>query len=339
MKRTATILLAVAACATVFAREPEPAAAAAAPNPKTPAMQIDDLLSGAGAFFLATADGDQPKLRPLGAHHAVDGKVWLGVGEFKNVYRQLAANPKCEVVALQKDGTHWLRWTGRAVFAEGAEREKLEEVFLEAMPGLRKIYDKSPGKRMMCFTLADARAELIPLMPPGEVLLDETAPAAPVPRKALVACFSATGRTKGVAERLAAAIGADFYEIVPAQPYTAADLDWRDKKSRSSVEMADRASRPAIANAVTDLSDYATVYVGFPIWWYREPAVVDTFVEGNAAALAGKTVVPFATSGGSGMGDSAKNLQALAPDAKVVEGRRFPADASADDLRAWAAGF
>ena len=137
-------------------------------------MQIDDLLSKSGAFFLATADGDQPKLRPLGAHHVVDGKVWLGVGEFKNVYRQLAAHPKCELVALQPDGK-WLRWTGRAAFAEGAERERLEEVFLEAAPGLRKIYDKSPGKRMMCFTLADSRAELIALMPPGEVLLDNAA--------------------------------------------------------------------------------------------------------------------------------------------------------------------
>ena len=135
--------------------------------------KIDDLLTASKAFFLATADGDQPKLRPLGAHHVVDGKVWLGVGEFKNVYRQLAANPKCEIVALQPDGGKWLRWTGRAAFAEGEKREKLEEVFLEAAPGLRKIYDKTPGKRMMCFTLEDARAELIPLMPPGEILLDE----------------------------------------------------------------------------------------------------------------------------------------------------------------------
>ena len=151
-----------------------PAAEAAAPQTKDPVMQIDDILAQAGAFFLATVDGDQPKLRPLGAHHVVDGKLWLGVGEFKNVYRQLAANPKCELVALLPDRS-WLRWTGRAAFAEGEERERLEEVFLEGMPGLRKIYDKSPGKRMMCFTLADARAELIAMMPPGEILLDETA--------------------------------------------------------------------------------------------------------------------------------------------------------------------
>ncbi len=137
-------------------------------------MQIDDLLAKSGAFFLATVDGDQPKLRPLGAHHVVDGRLWLGVGEFKDVYRQLAANPKCELVALLPGGGKWLRWTGRAAFAEGAERERLEEIFLEAMPGLRSIYDKGPGRRMMCFTLAGSRAELVPMMPPGEILLDET---------------------------------------------------------------------------------------------------------------------------------------------------------------------
>ncbi len=155
--------------------------------------------------------------------------------------------------------------------------------------------------------------------------------------KALVAYFSATGTTKGVARRLAEAIGADLFEIAPATPYTDADLNWRDKQSRSSVEMADRKSRPAIANAAPDLSGYATVFVGFPIWWYREPSIIDTFVETNADALAGKTVVPFATSGGSGMGDSTANLQALAPKAKVTEGRRFSASVDADTLKAWAA--
>ena len=157
--------------------------------------------------------------------------------------------------------------------------------------------------------------------------------------KALVAYFSATGTTKGVAERLAAAIGADLFEIAPAQPYTEADLDWRNKQSRSSVEMADRASRPAIAGAIPNLADYATVFVGFPIWWYREPSIIDTFVEANADALAGKVVVPFATSGGSGMGDSSANIQALAPKATVKEGRRFRASVSVDDLAAWAQGF
>ncbi len=155
--------------------------------------------------------------------------------------------------------------------------------------------------------------------------------------KALVVYFSATGTTKGVAQRLAGAIGADIFEIVPAKPYTDADLNWRNKQSRSSVEMADRKSRPAIANAAPDFANYTTVYVGFPIWWYREPSIIDTFVESNAAALAGKTIVPFATSGGSGMGDSTANLQALAPKAKVAEGRRFSASADAGTLKNWAA--
>ena len=157
--------------------------------------------------------------------------------------------------------------------------------------------------------------------------------------KTLVAYFSATGTTKGVAERLAGAIGADLYEIAPETPYSMADLDWRDKTSRSSVEMADRASRPAIANPAPDLTPYDVVFVGFPIWWYREPSIIDTFVEANADALAGKTLVPFATSGESGMGDSSANLQALAPAAQVAEGRRFRASASADELAAWARGF
>ena len=159
------------------------------------------------------------------------------------------------------------------------------------------------------------------------------------PPKALVAYFSATGTTKGVAERLAGVIGAEIYEIAPETPYSMADLDWRDKNSRSSVEMADRASRPAIAGAAPDLSGVEVVFVGFPIWWYREPSIIDTFVENTAAALAGKTLVPFATSGGSGMGESSANLQALAPEAVVKEGRRFRGSASADELAVWARSF
>ena len=154
--------------------------------------------------------------------------------------------------------------------------------------------------------------------------------------KSLVVYFSATGTTKGVAERLAAAIDADIQEIKPVTPYTAADLNWRDKKSRSSVEMADRASRPAIQAPLPDVSAYGIVFVGFPIWWYREPSIIDTFIESSAKALAGKVVAPFATSGGSGMGDSSANLQKLAPAAKVVAGRRFFVNTTAEDLAAWA---
>ncbi len=163
----------------------------------------------------------------------------------------------------------------------------------------------------------------------------DTDPMNPQP-KTLVAVFSATGTTKGVAERLASAIGADFHEIVPAAPYTPADHGCRSAHPHSPVDRADRARRPATAGAAPHLSAYDTVFVGFPIWWYREPSIIDTFVERNADALAGKTVVPFATSGGSGMGDSTANLQALAPAARVLEGRRFRASVPAEDLKAWA---
>ena len=154
-------------------------------------------------------------------------------------------------------------------------------------------------------------------------------------KKTLVAYFSASGVTAGVADRLAKAIGANLFEIKPEQIYTDADLDWRNKQSRSSVEMNDRASRPAIASKVDNMAQYDIVFVGFPIWWYREPSIIDTFME--AYDFSGKTVVPFATSGSSGIGPSGANMQALAPKAKVLEGKRFPRDVSADDLKKWAA--
>ncbi len=154
--------------------------------------------------------------------------------------------------------------------------------------------------------------------------------------KAIVVFFSTQGVTKNVAEKLANAIGADLFELKPLQAYTTADLDWTNRKSRSTVEMNDRACRPAIQSMPQNLADYDTVFVGFPIWWYREPSIIDTFVEANAKTFAGKTIAPFATSGGSGMGDCTANLQSLAPNAKVVEGRRFSSTAAADVLANWA---
>ena len=152
--------------------------------------------------------------------------------------------------------------------------------------------------------------------------------------KALVAYFSASGVTKKVAERLATAIGADPFEIVPEQIYTDADLNWQDKNSRSSVEMNDRSARPAIASKVENMAQYDVIFIGFPIWWYREPSIVDTFAE--AYDFGGKTIIPFATSGGSGMGESGMNIGNLAKDAHVFEGKRFAAGASAEELKAWA---
>ena len=151
--------------------------------------------------------------------------------------------------------------------------------------------------------------------------------------KTLVAFFSASGVTKKVAVNLAEAAGADLFEKVPTEIYTKADLNWMDKKSRSSVEMNDRSSRPAIASKVEDMSVYDTVYVGFPVWWYREPSIIDTCME--SYDFAGKKVIPFATSGGSGLGDSYKNMQALAPNANVIDGKKFSPKASVDELKAW----
>ena len=153
-------------------------------------------------------------------------------------------------------------------------------------------------------------------------------------KKTLVAYFSASGVTANVAKRLAEAVGADLYEIQPAQPYTRADLNWMDKKSRSSVEMNDPNARPAIANWVENMAQYDTVFVGFPVWWYREPSIIDTFAE--AYDFSGKTIVPFCTSGGSGLGPSGENLQKLTKTAKVLPGERFSGRVSAEELKRWA---
>ena len=152
--------------------------------------------------------------------------------------------------------------------------------------------------------------------------------------KTLVAYFSASGVTERVARKVAEATGADLHRIEPAEPYTAADLDWRDKGSRSSVEMNDPASRPAIAGGVADMASYDTVFVGFPVWWYVEPRIIDTFLE--AHDLSGKTIVPFATSGGSGLGKAPQRMAALAPGATVTEGRLLNGNPGADELRTWA---
>ena len=155
-------------------------------------------------------------------------------------------------------------------------------------------------------------------------------------KKTLVAYFSASGVTKKVALKMADAIGADTFEIEPAVKYTRADLNWMDKRSRSTLEMQDRSCRPAMAKQ-PDLEPYELILVGFPVWWYREPSIIDTFME--SADFTGKTVVPFCTSGGSGLGDSAENMQALARSAKVLNGRRFSASASAAELKEWALQF
>lgn len=152
--------------------------------------------------------------------------------------------------------------------------------------------------------------------------------------KALVAYFSATETTRGLAERLADAIGADLFRIKPKQEYTEQDLDWTKKTSRSSIEMADKNTRPAIASKVKDISEYDVIFLGFPIWWYREPSIIDTFIE--SYDLAGATIVPFATSGGSGIGDADENIRKLLPMAKIQKGTKFSTSISDVELKKWA---
>lgn len=153
-------------------------------------------------------------------------------------------------------------------------------------------------------------------------------------KKVLVAYFSATGTTEKLASKLAKVTNADLFKITPEQPYTADDLNWMDKQSRSSVEMNDKNCRPAISSKIEDISKYDIIFVGFPVWWYREPSIIDTFME--SYDFTGKTVIPFATSGGSPIGNSGKNMQQLAPKAKVYAGKCFSVTISEDELLNWA---
>lgn len=137
--------------------------------------------------------------------------------------------------------------------------------------------------------------------------------------KVLTVYFSASGVTAAAAQRLAKAAGADIFEIKPEVAYTSADLDWTNKRSRSTVEMNDASSRPAIAALPENLADYDTVFIGFPIWWYTAPRIIDTFAEN--CDLSGKTVIPFATSGGSGMGHTVSELKKLCPEANWKDGK------------------
>lgn len=152
--------------------------------------------------------------------------------------------------------------------------------------------------------------------------------------KVLVAYFSATGTTKAVAEQIALATGADLMAIEPVQPYTAADLDWRDKQSRSTLEMNDESARPAIRKTKEDLNDYAVVYVGFPIWWYAAPRIINTFLE--AYDFAGKTIIPFATSGSSRIEGCTQALRKTYPALRIDDGKLLN-HVSYEEIQAWVA--
>lgn len=154
---------------------------------------------------------------------------------------------------------------------------------------------------------------------------------------ALVAYFSASGTTAKAAKALAKAAGAELYEIKPAISYTSADLNWMDKRSRSSVEMNDKQSRPALADTDAPVAGYDVIFLGFPIWWYTAPTIINTFLE--SYDFSGKTIVLFATSGGSGLGKSAAGLRASTPGARIVDGRLLNGRLNADELKTWVSGL
>lgn len=151
--------------------------------------------------------------------------------------------------------------------------------------------------------------------------------------KVLVAYFSATGTTEGVAEHIADGLNADIYEMIPEEPYTDADLNYNDNNSRSTIEMNDSSSRPAISNSVENMEQYDIVFIGYPIWWGEAPRIVSTFVE--SYDFSGKTVVPFCTSGGSGVGSSASNLEQLTSGATWLDGHRLNGSDSQDTVMEW----
>ena len=153
----------------------------------------------------------------------------------------------------------------------------------------------------------------------------------------LVVYFSATGTTKGVAEKIAAITGADLYEIKAAQEYTSADLDWNDSDSRTTHEQNDKSVRPEIGSDPISLEGYSTIYIGFPIWWGEEPRIMDTFVE--SYDFDGKTMIPFCTSGGSGIGMSGKNLESNAGSGNWLDGDRLNGSASEEEIQAWIDGL
>ena len=156
-------------------------------------------------------------------------------------------------------------------------------------------------------------------------------------KKVLVAYFSASGVTAQAAETIAETIGADLYEIRPAVPYTSADLNWMDKGSRSSREMQDKQSRPALADTDAPVAGHDVIFLGFPVWWYVAPTLLNTFLE--AYDFTGKTIVLFATSGGSNLGKSAAGLRPSAPGAKIVDGRMLNGRLNEAELKAWAEGL
>ena len=185
-------------------------------------------------------------------------------------------------------------------------------------------------------TVTEAPASAAEKAPETEAPAAET-PSTETHSDVLVAFFSATGTTKGVAERIASVTGGDLYEILAAEPYTSDDLNYNDSSSRSTKEQNDKNVRPEIGSEDISLEGYTTIYLGFPIWWGEEPRILDTFVE--KYSFDGITVIPFCTSGGSGIGRSGPNMEALAGTGTWLDGQRFDGNVSEADLQSWIEGL
>ena len=185
-------------------------------------------------------------------------------------------------------------------------------------------------------TVTEAPASAAEKAPETEAPAAET-PATETHSDVLVAFFSATGTTKGVAERIASVTGGDIYEILAAEPYTSDDLNYNDSSSRSTKEQNDKNVRPEIGSEDISLEGYTTIYLGFPIWWGEEPRILDTFVE--KYSFDGITVIPFCTSGGSGIGRSGPNMEALAGTGTWLDGQRFDGNVSEAELQSWIEGL
>ena len=155
--------------------------------------------------------------------------------------------------------------------------------------------------------------------------------------KILVTYFSASGVTRSVAQNIADSIGGDLFEIRAKQPYTSQDLNWNDKNSRSTLEMNDKSSRPEIESTVSKLDEYETILIGFPVWWYTAPTIINTFIE--SLDLSGKTLIPFCTSGGTGISGCEKDLKNEYPEYNWKEGKRFTGSESKEFIRNWIGGL
>lgn len=207
----------------------------------------------------------------------------------------------------------------------------------------RILFLLTAGLLLLSLAACTGGAKTAPTVPAATESPEETASAAPASAPAtnpagqrssvLVVYFSATGTTKGVAERIAAIENADLYEIQAVQPYSSADLNWSDRNSRSTREQNDKAARPDIGSAPLDLAGYTKIYVGFPIWWGEEPRILDTFAE--SYAFDGVTMIPFCTSSSSGIGRSGRNLAEIAGSGNWLDGRRFGAGVSDAELQTW----